>query len=518
MKAGVGPTMGRLGWPLFVLGLAAASCGDDDGTSTPTDTGTGTATNTATITSTGTGTGTDTGSSTGTGTVAEPSSCADPIELTMGETAVGDNYAGQDITDGTCQLQYQGSGESPDQVYRLVPTGSDPIKFSLTSTEGTDFGVAVQTACADLESEVACADALYSGGVETEVAYYGTPEPGEPLYVVVSGFTSTSAGPYELLAETYTPVCGDGTRVPPEVCDDGGTEPGDGCDENCALECDMIPVSGGVTNGDNGDGFAASVGSCTGLGPELIYAFTPTVTGAVTVTVDPSAGGADLGFYVRTDCQDPSTQVVCQDGAEAGGVEESTFDATAGVPVAIFVDGFDSLAQAGAFTLTIAEAASCGDGVTTYPEECDDMNANAADGCDACLFTNQQEQEPNDAFGQATPVFPGRIIGTSAPSVDFDHDWLSFDVPGPASTVTVEVTAGGAFSCGPAGAVDPEVELVGTDGSTQLGFNDDEDATTECAATQATGLAAGTYFVRTSGSATNCSGCSYDYEVYLLVD
>jgi len=340
----------------------------------------------------------------------------------------------------------------------------------------------------------------------------------------MSGFSSTAIGTYELLAETYTPVCGDGAHEPPEVCEDGGTATGDGCDDLCEFECTSTPISVGNTQGDTTGSQSVHIGTCTGRGPEVLYEFTPTVTGELTATLDPSAGGADLGLYARSGCVDPDSQLACVDAAEAGLPEELIFVIEAGVPVTLYVEGFTS-ADEGAFSLDIVEVeAICGDAIVTLPEECDDSNMIAADGCDGCAFVNQLEVEPNDTSVEATPLFPGKVLGSSLvvdPAL-YDHDYLAFDVPGPLSTVSIFAVAGGTDECGPGGVIDSEVELYDVDGTTSLAYNDDIDgANNYCAAVQVMDLPAGTYFVRTSTSASMlCQTCSpsYDYETFIFVE
>lgn len=511
-------------WICFAtVASLATGCGDDGDAGTSTGTGNGTGTGTSTVTSTGTGTGSGTGSGTGTGTMMESSSCTDPIGLTVGEAVTGDNSAGDSITDGTCQTVV-GGGDSPDVIYELVPDSDQPLRFSLTSTDGADLGIVVQTECGNVETEILCADLLFSGSVETELGYLVAPTPGESLFVVMSGFSSQAIGTYELLVETYTPVCGDGAHEPPEICEDGGTANGDGCDDSCEFECTSSPIAVGTTLGDTTGSQSVHIGTCTGRGPEVLYEFTPSVTGELTATLDPSAGGADLGLYARSGCVDPDSQVACGDLAEAGLPEVLTFAVEAGVPVTLYVEGFTSTDE-GAFSLDLVETeAICGDGIVTLPEDCDDSNVIAADGCDGCTFVDQVEVEPNDVFGDATPLFPGKVLGASLPLAPamFDHDYLAFDVPGPLSTVSVFALGGGADACGPGGIIDSEVELFDTDGVTSLAYNDDIDgANNYCAAVQVMDLPAGTYYVRTSTSASMlCMGCSdtYDYETFIFVE
>jgi cysteine-rich repeat protein len=113
---------------------------------------------------------------------------------------------------------------------------------------------------------------------------------------------------------------------------------------------------------------------------EEVYTFTPSSSGYVQVTVQ--TGGHDPSVYVRSQCGNQNSRIAC-----AGSLSNSVkvnFNATAGVPFSVFVDGFGLNNQAGAYTLIVKLTPSvCGDGTIDPGEQCDDSNTNGGDGCDA---------------------------------------------------------------------------------------------------------------------------------------
>jgi hypothetical protein len=129
-------------------------------------------------------------------------------------------------------------------------------------------------------------------------------------------------------------------------------------DANCqiaALCAGATPLSG-VFSGDTTNSSQQFAGSCTGtnLAHEQIFSVIPGVTGQtgdLTITLD---SATDQGFYVRLTCEDPATEVACQDALEGGSTEGLILTGVPGdLPLTIFVDGFQSPDEGGPFTLTV---------------------------------------------------------------------------------------------------------------------------------------------------------------------
>lgn len=296
--------------------------------------------------------------------------------------------------------------------------------------------------------------------------------------------------------DDHCPVLGkctiDGICVEPEQCTDGDDNDGDGftdCeDDDCTLGCagDIDAACTGATAamatqmGDTTGGTGLFAGSCTGAGGALedIYTYTPTQDAILRVTL---GSASDQGVYVRTTCDDWDTEIACLDEAFGGDPEVLYLQGTTGTALTIFVDGFNTPAEAGPYTLDIEE-------LVPTPEGEPNHNAGTAD--------------------PATDAFAGSI------NPEADEDWIAVTV-GAGQSLTATVTAGGADTCGPNGAIDSEIEIIDTDGSTSLAFNDDLGFASFCSSATADMLAGGTYYVRVAASAQFCPTCTFDYSVIL---
>lgn len=153
--------------------------------------------------------------------------------------------------------------------------------------------------------------------------------------------------------------------IPREVCTSGADEDQDGlidcADPDCTFACQNAcnePTEifeNSVVSGTNaGHSNNNSVSFCDidalgGIAPEVAFRFTAPEAGTFLITLLPQ--GVDLGFYVRTTCDDQSTQVECVDLEPAGDVEFLQLNAAAGQTFFIIVDGFNG--AVGNFTLSI---------------------------------------------------------------------------------------------------------------------------------------------------------------------
>jgi cysteine-rich repeat protein len=363
------------------------------------------------------------------------------------------------------------------------------------------------------------------------------------------------------------PVCGDGVIEGVEECDDANTMDGDGCSSACIVEVTLesepnntFATANGPFTPDTG-----LIGAAIGMiGDQDFFAINLPATADLRIeTFDPSgpntcAGGVDT--VIELLAPDGATSIITRD---QGGVNNcsrinSTLAADAAArhlaPGIYFVRVEDYLNNGiiAGYTLYVTYNALCGDGVVEgaeecepggatpcqatcdrvqvcgdgfldAPEACDDSNMTNGDGCSStCALEPQAESEPNDIFMTADPAFPGAI--SAAITVAGDNDFFAVTVPGPASILTATLTAGVVNTCGssvnPAPpAIDSEIQILGTNGTTSLATNDDINGSTNyCSSAQATGLAAGTYFIRTSGSAAYCPNCTYDYTLNITVN
>jgi cysteine-rich repeat protein len=197
-----------------------------------------------------------------------------------------------------------------------------------------------------------------------------------------------------------------------------------------------------------------------------------------------------------------------------------TLTVTGGQPLAIFVDGFNKPADAGPFTLdVIFQPSVCGDDMVSPFEQCDDGNPTQTDGCDnGCHIVPQGEVEPNDAAGAATPASEGVISGTI--DVMANVDWYAVTVPGPASSLSVNIGDGATSTCAPTGEIESEIEVYDS-AMVSIGYNDDISSNITgnfCSALYLTGLADGTYYVRVAASQEYCDDCLFDYSLTVSVE
>jgi cysteine-rich repeat protein len=206
-------------------------------------------------------------------------------------------------------------------------------------------------------------------------------------------------------------ICGDGNVAGAEACDDGNVDPNDGCSDLCAVEVgffcdaaeptvctDLAPICAAATDanlgantGDTTGGTEFFVGQNCGFfgggnGAEQIFSIIPGAAGQTGVLSLTLNSATDQGLHVNTDCLDANSEIGCVDD-NVGGTDE-TLDVNvtdAGAALTIFVDAF-AVGEEGPFTLTLAFAAdTCGDGLVTGGEGCDDNNIAANDGCsDLC--------------------------------------------------------------------------------------------------------------------------------------
>lgn len=352
---------------LVLVAISAVACGDDDGSggagASPSDGGSG---------------GGD-GGSTSTMLVGGSTSTMQMGDINVGEPCMQDT----DCADGLCFVEDS--------------TGW-PKGYCTAACDG-DFDCYGGTCLVDLQQPF-CAFPC------------GTPDDCRPGYacetvganatsdVCVPGCTDDDqcTSPQECIIDEADPNLG--LCIEDEQCHDGEDNDLDDAvdcgDTNCLVdaECaaDIDAACGDADtlmasqNGDNTNGtslFTADCGFLTGMGKEVLYTIETPARGELTVSADPAAG--DLGLYIRSSCDDPTTQAICVDSGDPAATEVAKVGAVGGETWTIFVDAYQPASE-GAFTLTHTfTPAICGDNIITLPETCDDMNPTAGDGCsDLC--------------------------------------------------------------------------------------------------------------------------------------
>jgi cysteine-rich repeat protein len=432
---------------------------------------------------------------------------------------MGNTTGEKDLFEGSCT----GGGAGETLLSYVAP--SDGLLTLTFDSADIDMGVYVRSTCADAATEVGCANAFGPDTLEVLV------KSGEALTIFVDGYAASGdVGPFKLdlgfqMAEPEN--CTDGKDNDLDKlfdCDDPDCDATCGPLETaaCAGAAPLLPMNAG----DSSMGSNLFSGTCAGgsAATETVYIYTPASAGQLDLSL---SSMTNHGIYVRSTCDDKATELACANGAVGGMPETLSLGLTAGAPVHVFVDGSSSPMDSGAFNLTSTfTPAVCGDNQVTLPEECDDGMPAGMDGCDAmCKFVPQTETEMNATSAMANTVFEGKVTAKINPAAE--NDWFKITVPGPMSSITATTGASNGTECQPAGGaagIDTELEILGTNGTTSLAKNDDilymngSPQDNYCSSAKATGLAAGTYFVRVSSSKMFCPNCTFDYSVAISVD
>ena len=258
----------------------------------------------------------------------EPGTCDRPLALALG--AVDGVTAGVGAQAGIC-----GGDAAPEQVFEFVPDAAGPVCFETTGS-GFDTVLHARTGGCD-GAEAACSDdGAHAGGLQSDITVDGVV--GQAITVIVDGYDNRS-GPFTLTASSG--ACGGDPLGP----------------------CDGIAVVAlGQQMGTTVGAGADDEGGCgeTAGSPEVAFRFTAAQAGPICAR---TAGSAfDTVLYVRTVCDDPDSEVGCNDDVPAVGDTTSavTVQAAAGVAYYVFVDGYDSALTGpgqGAFVLELSEGA-----------------------------------------------------------------------------------------------------------------------------------------------------------------
>jgi cysteine-rich repeat protein len=298
-----------------------------------------------------------------------------------------------------------GCGSGPatkDAVYSFVAPYDGWIDAQATGAFDVVLDLRADCVAESTKSSpgISCSDADRGNGTER---VSGAIEAGETYTLVVKGGlpTADNEGPFTLEGAIRPAVCGDGIIEGGEECDDGGTDPGDTCDATCHIEplsdpptrttcanaepIDLTETTPGVYEASvvggnwNAPSSAYFSAPCAGAGHEVFFTVTPPIDGIV-VAKTVSSYAVSLG--ARPACP-PSTStgfITCSDHRTPAG-ESIAFAATAGTKYWIIVDA-PRASDRGRFTLDVSvKGESCGDGLVSGAEQCDDGNVGAGDGC-----------------------------------------------------------------------------------------------------------------------------------------
>lgn len=312
---------------------------------------------------------------------------------------------------------------------------------------------------------------------------------------------------------TITPVCGDGSIQTGEECDDGGTTPGDGCDALCQFEgniCVETEVNNTIAQANVGPMCTAWNGAISTVGDVDFYAVNVATSGSRIQAEIVDIGGVtntcpslfDSTLYLFDSAM---TQLAYDDddGFNACSIinqsDAGAFNLAAGTYY-LAVHDYGDNGTSPPYQLKVnVLAPGCGDGTQQAPEECDDGNVAAGDGCSpTCTFEAGTcgESEPNNTQGTSNVLGSCTNMLTQI-SPTGDVDYFQIDIPTAGTDLKVEVLGPASPVC-PGG--DPHIYLLNSMG-TELG-NDDDDGDGLCSLIDpafdgfAQNLPAGTYYLR----------------------
>lgn len=266
--------------------------------------------------------------------------CASAIEMPAFGVYNGSNQGALDEQDARCGS----ANESGEQVFTFAL--AEPAEVVL-DTVGSPFDtvMSVRTECGVAASEVACNDD--AAGQTSALSFVAAA--GVRYYVVVEGYGANESGAITLNFDGEV-------FVPPPPCDEAceGICVSGMCSPPIPPLCEGITTIGEVPNGYGGNtrtGANRMQPWCgqAGNAPELALL----VMFPVDTEVYASTFGSvfDTVLYVVEGC-DPAARVACNDDAFAFEItSELIFEAEAGVPYYIVVDGYG--AASGDFELVV---------------------------------------------------------------------------------------------------------------------------------------------------------------------
>ncbi len=294
--------------------------------------------------------------------------CADPMTIEAGTPSEGTTQGGQSAMAGSCA-----SGDAPERVYRV--TVEERVQLSAVVQSGYDAALYLLRTCGQPQTELSCND---DAPDTTRSAIEATLEPGD-YYLVVDGYGS-EAGAYELMV-SFSPL-----QSVDAVCDDA---------QPLAVG---QPVSGSTQGQANY--FQATCAGGAGS-PDRVYTLDVPQRSRLRLSQQSDHDGA---LYVRRSCQDPTTEIACNDDH----VDQQHSLVTAVVdPGRYFVysDGFQTGAS-GNYTITAELTSDSGGGAT-------------ADACGGAGALAPGQQITADTF-EARDDYAGTCGGQGSPDVVYE--------------------------------------------------------------------------------------------------
>ncbi len=272
-------------------------------------------------------------------------SCSAPraLDVSTGTALLVDDTrdAGDDHNTGACNLA--GSASGPDLVYRFTTPaiggadGGVSARVMAYSNNAYEFvpSLTLDSACGP-GAELDCQNVSVNSTSSQAVVFGDGLAPASDYFVWVDSAPGTlKSGPFTLQVDVaVTPandLCSAAAVLQANVSTPGSTlAANDDLDSNNGTTCvDAFP------------------------GRDVVYVYTPTTSGPVTVTVVPERG-FDPGIAVLTSCL-PSSCIASADVVSSSQPESVTFNATAGTPYYLVVDSYSASGRTfrGGFVISV---------------------------------------------------------------------------------------------------------------------------------------------------------------------
>jgi hypothetical protein len=263
--------------------------------------------------------------------------------------------------------------DGADWIIPVTLEADGVLRLEVDNGEALNGTLSVQAAC---ETTTTVTDYCYPTGAAGDVRRHAQHAVAGTYYVVIDTVGDTE-DTFTLTASATTAACGDAVVSPGEDCDPGAGVPGDGCfdpgDEGeCTFEpppenLDVCPGEGveiepGLTRLSAADGYSTDgfiddyEGSCfleVG-GLDRVFMITPSASGMLDVSIGYEEDGQvvcdldvtdprcwDQMLYARSTCDDEGvSELACSHDGD--GAQDISMLVDAGVPVYVFVDGYDA--------------------------------------------------------------------------------------------------------------------------------------------------------------------------------
>lgn len=224
---------------------------------------------------------------------------------------------------------------------------------------------------------------------------------------------------------TGKPVDDAGNVVEP--ADTGSTNPANPL-EACPGVVKAVPADTDVTIEGDTDGAsddAKGTGACSvgDQGPDHVYHLKPTGKGSLSIKVT-GIGAMNPTVYLRSTCEDESSQLKCASSTGAGGTEVLQMNVLTGNDYYLFVDSVAGSSGKYTVAMRLTSGYFCGDGEVNPNEACDDGNKIENDGCsNSCQKPDGDPPSGDDCPGQPVHVWPGKTVTATGSNTSYKNAW-----------------------------------------------------------------------------------------------